>query len=140
MCFPAQCLSRDKFPIWGCGSQPGIPKYNMMSYLECPDCHQMIHVGTVGPLNLGNHKTACKPSKGITQKISDLFSRKPLANLYGLAGRIIAKELDLGGMQWTWAEYKVSKMGLHSDEPTICPVVKSVKTGLILRFSEYSRE
>ncbi|KAF7369372.1 hypothetical protein MVEN_00265800 [Mycena venus] len=41
----------------------------------------MVHVGTAGPANLGNHKTACKPSKGKTQKISDLFARKPRANL-----------------------------------------------------------
>jgi hypothetical protein len=46
----------------------------------------MIDVGTAGPANLENHKTACK---GITQKISEHHLVPSV--WYGLAGCDIAK-------------------------------------------------
>ncbi|KAF7344645.1 hypothetical protein MVEN_01624700 [Mycena venus] len=62
--------------------QPGDVKYDPSSKLPCPDCLEMVHVGTGGPANLKNHKPACKGRpKGITQKITDLFARKPHAPL-----------------------------------------------------------
>ncbi|KAJ7824027.1 hypothetical protein B0H13DRAFT_1919358 [Mycena leptocephala] len=62
--------------------QPDGVKYDSSSVLQCPDCLEMVHVGTAGPANLVNHKAACKGRpKGKMQKISDLFAPKPHAPL-----------------------------------------------------------
>ncbi|KAJ7873645.1 hypothetical protein B0H14DRAFT_2569662 [Mycena olivaceomarginata] len=61
--------------------QPAGTKYDPSS-LQCPDCLEMIHVGTGGPANLANHKPACpgRP-KGRINKITDMFAVKPRAPL-----------------------------------------------------------
>ncbi|KAJ6453311.1 hypothetical protein C8R45DRAFT_945151 [Mycena sanguinolenta] len=50
--------------------QPGDVKYDASSELQCPDCSQMVHVGTGGPGNLANHK-ACAPLVSSTSNHSE---------------------------------------------------------------------